>query len=102
MRKEEGTAVARRQFDIPNIFHTVMAGTIWFIGLGAVGAVSAVTGNPDRFGASIGVMVFGIVGTGILLATLRALRGSDDAQLPQCLTETSSIKIQRRGASKAA
>lgn len=91
-----------RQFNMPNLLNAVMAGALWFVGLGVVGAVTAATGDPANLGASLGVMVFGILGAGVLLSTLRALRQVGDIPLPNEKSHTSSIKIQRRGASRAA
>lgn len=94
--------MARQQFNVPDLSNAVLGGAIWFAGLGVVGAFAAATGDPANVGASLGVMGFGIVGASVLLAALKSLKKTDEIQLTGCQSDTTRIKIQRRGASRAA
>lgn len=89
-----------RQFNTPRLTEALLGGALWFVGLGIIGAVTAVTSDPANLFASLGMMVFGILGASVLLTTLNALRRADVGETAALATTT--IKTNRRGASKAA
>ena len=88
-----------RRFSTSKLVEELLAGSLWFGGLGIIGAVAA-AGDPANMSAGLGVMLFGAIGASVLLATLKTVKrgGAEEVIAPA----PASIKINRRGASKAA
>ncbi|GEM_PF-3820432 len=93
-----------QHYTVPKLTNVLLAGALWFVGIGVIGAVSAVSA-PTSLLSSLAVMLFGIAGASILLASLRTLRHSDAVtNLDEAVepVNTTRVNTHRRGASRAA